>query len=131
MLQLTISMGFFMKVCDKFLHFIHLPTSFSMVFQTDYMISFSSIQSLSHVQFFTTPCTVACQASLSLTNFQSLLKLMSIEALLPSNHLILCHPLHLLPSIFPDIKVFSNESSGGQSIGATATASVLPVNIQD
>ena len=57
-----------------------------------------------------TPCTAACQASLSITNSQSLLKLMSIESVMPSNHLILCHPLLLLPSIFPSIRVFSNKS---------------------
>ena len=71
---------------------------------------FSSVQSLSHVQFFVTPCTTACQASLSITNSLSLLKLMSIESVMPSNHLILCHPLLLLPSIFTRIRVFSNES---------------------
>ena len=58
-----------------------------------------------------TPWTAACQASLSITNSQSLLKLMSIELVMKSNHLILCHPLHLLPSIFPSIRVFSNESA--------------------
>ena len=68
-----------------------------------------SVQSLSRVQFFATPWTAACQASLSITNSQSLPKLMSIELVMPSNHLILCHPL-LLPSIFPSIRVFSNES---------------------
>ena len=71
---------------------------------------FSSVQSLSHVQFFVTPCTTACQASLSITNSRSLLKLMSIESVMPSNHLILCHHLLLLPSIFTRIRVFSNES---------------------
>ena len=70
----------------------------------------SSVQSLSCVQLFVTPWTVACQASLSITNSESLLKLMSIESVMPSNHLILCHPLLLLPSIFPSIRVFSNES---------------------
>ena len=65
---------------------------------------------LSHVQLFATPWTAACQASLSITNSQSLLKLMSIELVMPSNHLILCRPLLLLPSIFPSIRVFSNES---------------------
>ena len=71
----------------------------------------SSVQSLSHVQLFATPWTAAHQASLvSITNFWSLLKLMSIELVMPSNHLILCHPLLLPPSIFPSIKVFSNES---------------------
>ena len=70
----------------------------------------SSFQSLSHVQLFVTPWTTASQASLSITNSQSLLKLMWIESVMPSNHLILCHPLLLSPSIFPSIRVFSNES---------------------
>ena len=69
---------------------------------------FSSVQLLSHVWLFTTPWTAACQPSLSITNPQSLLKLMSIETAMPSNHLILCCPLHLLPSIFPSIRVFSS-----------------------
>ena len=72
---------------------------------------FSSVQSLSHVWLFATPCTAACQASLPITNSQSLLKLMSIESVMPSNHLILCCPLLLLPSIIPSIRVFSNEST--------------------
>ena len=71
---------------------------------------FSSVQSLSHVWLFETPWTAACQASLSITNSQNLLKLMSIELVMPSNHLILCCPLLLLPSIFPSIRVFSSES---------------------
>ena len=71
--------------------------------------SFSSVQSLSRVRLFVTPWTAACQASLPITNSQSLLKLMSIESVMPSNHLILCHSLLLLPSIFPSIRVFSNE----------------------
>ena len=70
---------------------------------------FHSVQSLSHVWLFATPWTAARQASLSITNSQSLLKLMSIESVMPSNHFILCHPLLLLPSIFPNIRVFSNE----------------------
>ena len=70
---------------------------------------FSSVQLLSHVQLFATPWTTACQASLSITNSRSLLKLMSIVSVMPSNHLILSHPL-LLPSVFPRISVFSNES---------------------
>ena len=69
------------------------------------------VQSLSHVQLFAIPWTAAHQASLSITNSQSLLKLMSIESVMPSNHLILCCPLLLLPSIFPSIRVFSNEST--------------------
>ena len=71
---------------------------------------FSSVQSLSCVQLFATPWTAAFQASLSITNSQSLLKLLSIESVMPSNHLILCHPL-LLPSIFPSIRVFPNDSA--------------------
>ena len=71
---------------------------------------FSSVQLLSHIQLFATPWAAAHQASLSITNSQSLLKLMSIELVMPSNHLIFCHPLLLLPSIFPSIRVFSNES---------------------
>ena len=72
-------------------------------------VQLSSVQLLSHVQIFVTSWTVACQASLSITNFWSLLKLMYIELVMPSNHLILCCPLLLLPSIFPSIRVFSNE----------------------
>ena len=71
---------------------------------------FTSVQRLSHVLLFATPWTAACQASLSITNSWNLLKLMSIELVMPSNHLILCHPLLLLPSIFPSIRVFSSES---------------------
>ena len=74
------------------------------------MCLFSSVQSLSHVQLFATPWNTAHQASLSITNSQSLLKLMPIESVIPSNYLILCCPLLLLPSIFPSIWVFSNES---------------------
>ena len=69
-----------------------------------------SVQSLSHVRLFETPWTAACQASLSIINSWSLLKLMSIQSVMPSNHLILCHPILLLPSIFPIIRVFSNKS---------------------
>ena len=69
-----------------------------------------SVQSLSRVQLFSTPWTAARQSSLSITNSRSLLKLMSIASVMPSNHLILCRPLLLLPSIFPSIRIFSNES---------------------
>ena len=76
------------------------------------MLTFiSSVQLLSRVQLFATPRTAACQASQSIINSWSLLKLMSIESVMPSNHLILCHPLLLPPSIFPNIRVFSNESA--------------------
>ena len=74
------------------------------------LLRISSVQSLSHVLLFVTPWTVACQASLSITNSWSSSKLMSTESVMPSNHLILCHPLLLLPSIFPSIRVFLNKS---------------------
>ena len=73
-------------------------------------VLFSSVQALSHVRLFVTPGTAAHQASLSINNSQTLLKLMSIELVMPSNHLILCYPLLLMPSIFPSTRVFSNES---------------------
>ena len=72
-------------------------------------MQFSSVQSLSRGQLFANPWTAACQAFLSVTNSQSLLKLMSIESVMPFNHLILCRPLLLLPSIFPSIRDFSKE----------------------
>ena len=71
----------------------------------------SSVQLLNPVWLFVTPCTAAHQASMSITNSQNLLKLMSIELVMPSHHLSLCHPLLLLPSILPSIRVFSNESA--------------------
>ena len=77
----------------------------------DYISSLSSVQSLSRVQLFATPWIAACQASLSITNSQSSLKLMSIESVMPSSHLILCRPLVLLPLISSSISVFSNEST--------------------
>ena len=76
----------------------------------DVKYKFSSVQLLSHVRLFATPWTATCQAFLPITNSLSLLKFMSIESVIPSNHLILCHPFLLLPSIFPSITVFSNES---------------------
>ena len=75
-----------------------------------YSIQFSSVQLLSRVRLFVTPGTAARQVSLFITNSQSLVKLMSIKLVMPSNHLILCHPLLFLPSTFPSIRVFSNES---------------------
>ena len=106
--------------CVRYTHFLN-PS-----------VQFSSVQLLSRVQLFAIPWIAACQASLSITNSRGSLRLVSIESLMPSSHLILCRLL--LPSIFPSIRVFSNESvlmatSGGQSIGASA--SVLPMNIQD
>ena len=88
---------------------------------------FVAVQSLSHVQLFVTLWTTVHQASLSITISKSLLKLMSIQLAMSSNHLILCHPLLLLPSIFPSIRVFSN---GCQSTGASAPSSVFPMKIQ-
>ena len=96
------------------------------------MFHFSSV--LSRVWLFATPWTASCQASLSITNSRSLLKFISIESLMPSNHFILCRPLLLLPSIFPSIGSFLVSqffASGGRSIGASASASVLPMSIQD
>ena len=90
------------------------PTLSTTMPQTDLfwkMDKFSSVQSLSCVRLFATPWIAARQASLSITNSQSLLKLMSIESVMPSSHLILCHPLLLLPPITPSIRVFSNEST--------------------
>ena len=81
---------------------LHNKFSFSSV-------QFSSVQSLSHVRICVTPWTAARQASLSTTGSQSILKLMSVMSVMPSHHLMLCHPLLLLPSIFPSIKVFSSE----------------------
>ena len=95
---------------------------------------FSSVQSLSRVRFFATPWIAACQASLSITNSQSSLKLMSIESVMPSSQLILCRPLLLLPPIPPSIRVFPISQLfawGGQSTGASALASFLPKKSQD
>ena len=99
---------------------ITLPTKAcivkAMVFQVvryrceNWTMKFSSVQLLSHVQLFLTPWTAAHQASLSISNSWSLLKLMSTELMMPSHHLFHCHPLLLLPSIFPRMRVFSNES---------------------
>ena len=90
----------------------HTPTLSTPISRPCIIVSFvfSSVQSLSHVRLFATPWTAARQASLSIPNSQSLLKLMSIEPVMPSNHLIFCHPLFLSPSIFPIIRVFSSES---------------------
>jgi len=96
--------------------------------------AFSSVQSLSHVLLFVTPWTAARQASLSITNSQSLLKLMSIESVMPSNHLILCCLLLLQPSIFPIIRVFSSESVlhiRWPKYWSFSFTSVLPMYIQD
>ena len=111
-------------------------TALSASFQTENqaLIYFSSVKLLSHVRLFATRWTAACQACPSNTNSRSFLKVMSIELVRPSNHLILCWLFLLLPSIFPGIKVFSNESVlhiRWPSIGVSASASVPPKNIQD
>ena len=95
-----------------------------------YPFQFSSVQWLSHVRLFGTPWTATCQASMSITTSRGLLKLMSIESVMPSNHLILCCPLLLLLS-FMVLSNWSVFASGGQSIGVSASISVLPMNIQD
>ena len=103
----------------------------SLLFQLSMDGDFSSVQLLSCVWLFVTPWTAARQASRSINNSRSLLKLMSIESMMPSNHLILCYPLLLPPptsGFFPMSQLFE---SGGQSIGALASASVLPMNIHD
>ena len=97
----------------------------------------AAIQLLSCVQLSVTPRTAACQAVLSITNSQSLVKPMSIESVMPSNHLILCHPFLLPPSIFPGIILFKGVGSSHQVAKVfalakvSASASVLPVNVQD
>ena len=93
----------------------------------------SSVQSLSRVRLFATPWIAACQDSLSITNSLSSLRLMSIESVMPSSHLILCHPLLLLPPIPPSIRVFPMSQLftwGGQSTGVSALASFLPKKSQ-
>ena len=98
-------------------------------------VQFNSVQSLSRVWLFLIPWTAVRQASLSITNSQSLLKLISFETVMPSNHLILCHPHLLLPSVFPSIRVFSSESvlhiRWPKYTGVSASTSVLPMNTQD
>ena len=99
-----------------------------------YSVQFSSVESLSYVRLFATPWTAAPQASLSITNSRSLPKLMSIELVMPSSHLILCRPFLLSSSIFPSSGSFQMSqlfASGGQSIGVSASTSVLPMNTQD
>ena len=91
-----------------YIHF-NLTITLSGEFRNTFVLHFSSVQSLSHVRLFVTPWTAAHQASLSITNAQSLLKLMSIESVMPSNHLVLCCPLLLPPSVFPSMRVFSSE----------------------
>ena len=114
---------------DKILSFEQFLTAFQNIIINS--VQFSSVTQSSPTVV--TPWTAASQASLSITNSCSLLKLMSIESVIPSSHLNLCHPLLLLPPIPPRIRVFSNESTlcmKCQSIGVSASASVLPMNTQ-
>ena len=116
-IQTTIQIKYLNSTIYRFWSFFFLKgitvTTFNICwvfFKTCLQIKdFSSVQLLSHVWLFATPWTAAHQASLSITNFRSLPKLMSIESVMPSNHLTLCCPLLLLPLIFPSIRVFSNE----------------------
>ena len=105
-----------------------------LIILTDLSYSFSSVQSLSRPWLFASPWITALQASLSITNSRSPPKPMFIKSVMPSSHLIFCHPLLLLPPIPPSIRVFlMNQlfTSGGQSIGVSASTSVPPTNTQD
>ena len=127
---------FFLDVscyCEQWLNILiyYRLQNANIVYHLGFMYS---VQLLSHVRLFVNPWIVARQASLSITNSWSLPKLMSIESVMPSSHLILCHPLLLLPPIPPRIGSFPMSqlfTSGGQSIGVSASASVLPMNTQD
>ena len=104
------------------------------VFPDKSSIIFSSVQSLSYIQLFATPWTAAHQASLSITNIHSLLKLMSIESVMSSNHFVLCHPFSSRLQAFPELGSFPISqflASGGPNIGVSASSSVLAMNIQD
>ena len=121
--SLVLHLGVISSFCSSTVGFLFLVT----------IVQFSSVL-LSCVRLFATPWTAAHQASLSVVNSQSLLKLMSIESVMSSNHLILCHPLLLPPSIFPSIRSFQMSqffTSGGQSIGVSTSKSPFPMNIQD
>ena len=118
------------------LHLIFPNGSFPSPHQVEppQISDFYSVQSLSYVQLFATPWTVACQASLSITTSHSLLKLMSIESVMPSNHLISVIPFSSCLQSFPASGSFPMSqlfTSGGRSIGVSASASILPMNIQD
>ena len=102
------AIAFFMKSMYMYINLNHFEKLTQHCKSTISSVQLNSIAC--YVQIFVIPWTAALQASLSITNSQSFLKLMSIELVMPSNHLILCHPLFLLPSIFPNIRVFSNES---------------------
>ena len=124
-----------LPVC-KFSYFLISEKYLSLIFHDSicYAFCISSVQSHNLVRLFATPWTATHEASLSITNSQSLLKFMSVESVMPSSHLILCPPLLLLPSVFPSISVFSNKSVvciRQPNTGVSPSASVLPMNIQD
>ena len=128
-----VSLNLFSFWGQEFVVFI-ISFTFVLFLQIVTGFEFSSVQLLSRVQLFETPWTVACQASLSITNSQSLPKLMSIELVMPSNHLILCRPLSSCLQSFPTSGSFQMSqffASGGQSTGILASTSVLPMNTQD
>ena len=128
----NMSTGAKKSICQSLFLPPHPPSRYTLTLHTERLIQFSSVTQLCLT--LSTPWTASHQASLSLINTQSFLKLMSTESVMPSNHLILCRPLLLLPSIFPSIRVFSNESIlliRWQSTGVSASESVLPMNIQD
>ena len=117
------------KKRNELVLFAPLPLTSRLTFEQDQLVQFSH----SVVSDSATKWTAAHQASVSITNSWSLLKFMSIESVMPCNHLILCHPLLLLPSIIPSIRVFSNESvlhSRWPKVGASASALVHPINVQ-
>ena len=112
---------------------LQLSAESELVFYHCHNLNVVAVQSLSHIRLLATPCTAARQASPSCTISQSLLKLTSIELVMPFNHLLLCCPLLLLPSIFPSNRYFPMSwlfESGGQSIRTSASATVLTMNIQ-
>ena len=115
-------------------HIIYIHSSVNRHSLSSVQLSQSYLTDSTYQHIFATPWTAAHQASLSITKSQSLLKLMSIESVMSSNHLFHCHSRLLLLSIFPSIRVFPMSqffASGGQSIGVSASASVLPMNIQN
>ena len=111
---------------------VHFRDQFCFIFFSTFYFVFSSVQSLSRVCLFATPWIAAHQASLSISNSQSSLKLMSIELMMPSSHLILCRPLLLLPPIPPSVRVFFQWVNSLYEVAkVSALASVLPINTQD
>ena len=128
-----LSVCVYMCVCMRvYISVRAYKTHMNFLANLKYIYQFSSVQSFSHVWLFATPWTLACQASLSITHSRSLLKLMSIKSVMPSNHLMLCRPLLLPPSIFSQYQgLFKWVSSLHQVAKVSASASVLPMNIQD